>query len=162
MLSIIITLNQTKPKPAREVQKYLLNFYVFILHSGFKLCVSCCLLGLKVQILPCHKVAVLAVFLTWLETRSSGNLTRKPSVSVHRQLNPPEKQWVRHWLEEKPLLKSEHAAGGQLGSSYTSLAEAEILEVALSRTGRGALGFEKSLDDFGTQSPLIASLNLGF
>lgn len=37
MLSIIITLNQTKPKPAREVQKYLLNFYVFILNSGLTL-----------------------------------------------------------------------------------------------------------------------------
>lgn len=84
------------------------------------------------QILPCHKVAVLAVFLTWLETRSSGNLTRKPSVSLHRQFNPPEKRW----LEEKPPLKSEHAAGGHLGWSYTFLAEAEILEVALSRTGR--------------------------
>lgn len=74
--------------------------YLFYILAG--LCASCCLRGLKVQILQCHKVAVLAVFLYWLERRRSGNLTKKPSVRLCTQLNPTGKWRVRHSLQEKP------------------------------------------------------------
>lgn len=59
------------------------------------LCASCCLLGLKVQILQCHKVAVLAVFLNWLEMRGCGNLTEKPSVrlSARRLIHLESGRW---------------------------------------------------------------------
>lgn len=88
------------------------------------------------QILQCHKVAVLAVFLNWLETRRSGNLTKKAFCETLRtQLNPPGKWWVRRSLQEKPLLKAEQAAGGQPGWYYTFPAGAEILKVDLSRAG---------------------------
>lgn len=97
------------------------------------------------QILQCHKVAVLAVFLNWLEMRCSGNLTKKAFYEILcAQLNPPGKWRARRSLQEKPLLKAEQAAGGQPGWYYTFPAGGEILKVGLSRPGADARVFNRA------------------
>lgn len=159
MLSIIITLNQTKPKPAREVQKYLLNFYVFILNSGLTLRFLLSP-GTESADTPMPQGGRASSISDLAGDKALWKSHKKAfCVTLHRRLNPPEKRWVRCSLQEKPPLKSEHAAEGQPGWYYTFPAGAEILEVVLSRTGRWHYGFQKGLDDLGTWLPLIASLN---
>lgn len=99
MLSIIITLNQTKPKPALEVQKYLLNFYVFILNSG---------LTLRFLLSPGTETADTCMPQGGCASRISHlaggeelwkSYKKASCVTLHRELNPPEKRWVKRLLQ---------------------------------------------------------------
>lgn len=119
MLSIIITLNQTKPKPAREVQKYLLNFYVFILNSGLTLCflLSPGTESTDTQMPQGGCASSISDLAGGKELWKSHK--KAFCVTLHREFNPPEKWWVRCSLQEKLPPKSERAAEGQPGWYYT-------------------------------------------
>jgi len=119
VLSIIITLNQTKPKLSREVKKYLLKFYVFILNSGLTLHFLLSP-GTESADTPMPQGGCASSISDLAGDKELWKSHKKAfCVTLHRQLNPPEKRRVRRLLQEKPLLKSERAAEGQPGWYYT-------------------------------------------
>lgn len=153
MLSIIITLNQTKPQPVWEVQKYLLNFYVFILRSGLTLCFLLSP-GTESADTPMPQGGCASSISELAGDEVLWKSHRKAfwgfCETLCTQLNPPGKWWVKCLLQEKLLLKAEQGAGEQPGWYYTFPAGAEILKIDPSRPGSWCKGFQQGLDDLGT------------